>query len=105
MQNRIRRFVAALATAALVLTLAVPAAANNRAYQVDTEPATVPMIFDVLVMRPVGLAMTVVGTVAYVFPVAPIMAVTRPGDLGKPLGPLVGAPARFTFADPIGQHP
>ena len=105
MQNRIRRFAAALATAGLVLSLATPALASDRPYAVDAEPSAMPMIFDVLVMRPVGLAMTIVGTVTYVFPVAPIMAVTRPADLGKPIGPLVGAPARFTFSDPIGEHP
>jgi hypothetical protein len=105
MPNRIRRFSTALATASLVFALAHPALAMERSYDIGDEPSSVPMIFDVLVMRPIGLLMTGLGCVVYVVPVAPIMAITRPADIAKPLGPLVGAPARFTFKDPIGQHP
>jgi hypothetical protein len=40
-----------------------------------------------------------------VVPVAPIVALTRPTEIAKPLGPLVGGPMRFTFKDPLGHHP
>ena len=33
-----------------------------------------------------------------------LMGITRPGDLMKPFGPLVAAPGKFTFSDPLGQH-
>ena len=66
---------------------------------------SVPMLFDILLMRPMGLLMTAMGTAVYIFPVAPVMLLTRPSDVAKPLGPLVATPARFTFVDPIGQHP
>ena len=105
MPNLFRRLAAALAIAALIVGLAHPVAAADRMYDVDDKSATVPMIFDVLVMRPIGLMMTVTGAMVYVFPVAPIMAITRPTDIGKPLGPLVVTPGRFTFGDPIGEHP
>ena len=60
---------------------------------------------DALVMRPIGLLMTVVGTAVYLVPVAPIVALTRPTDIAKPIPYLIGAPARFTFKDPLGYHP
>jgi hypothetical protein len=104
MSNRIRHFAAAFATAGLALTLALPARAD-RMTDLSNAPSSVPMIFDVLVMRPIGLLATVMGTVFYVVPVAPIMALTRPTEIAKPMGPLIGAPARFTFKDPIGHHP
>jgi hypothetical protein len=105
MQDRFRRLAASLAIASLVLSLASPSLAEGRLAEVGDEVSSVPMIFDVVVMRPIGLTSTIIGSLFYLFPVMPIMAITRPSDIGKPLGPLVGAPARFTFKDPIGQHP
>jgi hypothetical protein len=105
MQDRIRRLAVGLATAGLVLSLANPTFAEGRLAELGDEPSAVPMIFDVAVMRPLGLTAVVVGAIFYVVPVAPIMAITRPADIGKPLGPLVGTPVRFTFKDPIGHHP
>ena len=105
MLHRFRSVVAALAIASLVLGLASPALAVGRMAEGDDDPSSVPMIFDVAVMRPLGLLATIGGTMFYLFPVAPLMAITRPADIAKPLGPLVGVPARFTFKDPIGHHP
>ena len=102
MRNRIRSTL--FAVAVLALSLAQPAFAAS-SMDMGGEPSAVPMIFDVLVMRPIGLAMTAVGTVVYLVPVAPIMLVTRPTDIAKPIGYLIGAPASFTFKDPIGYHP
>ena len=102
MRNRTRRNV--FAAALLALSLAQPAFASSR-MEMGDEPSAVPMIFDALLMRPMGLLMTAVGTVIYIVPVAPIMLVTRPTDIAKPIGYLIGDPARFTFKDPIGQHP
>ena len=56
-------------------------------------------------MRPLGLLTCVVGAAFYLVPVAPIVALTRPSEIAKPLGPLVGGPMRFTFKDPLGHHP
>ena len=101
MQNRFRR---TLLAAALALSLAQPALASSSMTMGD-EPSTVPMAFDALLMRPIGLLMTGLGTVVYLVPVAPIMLVTRPTEIFKPIDYLIGAPARFTFKDPIGHHP
>ena len=103
MRIRIRAFVAALATAALILSLAAPAAAFTR--DMNNAPDQVPAVIDVLLLRPVGLVMTAAGVALYIFPVAPITMLVRPLDIAKPLGPLVVKPGRFTFADPIGYHP
>jgi hypothetical protein len=105
MQERIRRFTVALATAGLVFSLAAPTLAQSRLSEVGEEPSAVPMIFDAAILRPIGLLTVVGGTLFYIMPVAPIMALTRPADIGKPLGPLIGAPVQFTFRDPIGYHP
>ena len=75
MRNRTRRNV--FAAALLALSLAQPAFASSR-MEMGDEPSAVPMIFDALFMRPIGLLMTAVGTVVYIVPVAPIMLVTRP---------------------------
>ena len=104
MLNRIRHFSAALATAALALSLAVPARAD-RVTDTSAEPSYAPMIFDAVFLRPVGLVMTALGVAFYVVPVAPFMLVTRPTDVFKPLKPMVGYPVQFTFLDPIGVHP
>jgi hypothetical protein len=104
MLNRIRHVAAALATAGLALTLAAPARAD-RVAETSMEPSSVPVIFDIAVMRPIGLLTCVIGAAFYVVPVAPIVALTRPTEIAKPLGPLVGGPMRFTFKDPLGHHP
>ena len=62
------------------------------------------VVFDALVLRPVGLVATIVGTVLFVVPVAPVVALTRPTDLSKPFDALVMRPLRYTFADPLGHH-
>ncbi len=103
MRNRFRTLIAATLTGALILAAASPVAAYDR--ETDELNHSVPMLFDILIMRPIGLAMTIGGVALYAFPVAPFTLLTRPADVGKPLGLLVATPARFTFVDPIGQHP
>jgi hypothetical protein len=103
MRNRFRTLVSALAVAALIFSLASPAAAFTR--DDGDRPNAVPIVIDVLILRPAGLIMTALGTAFYVFPVAPLTALVRPTDITKPLGPLVVRPAKFTFGDPLGYHP
>ena len=100
----IRGFAAALVGVAL-LASSVPA--HAQAFNKDTSgvPGQVPVVVDVMLLRPLGLLMTAGGLVLYAFPVLPLTAVTRPSDIFKPLGPLVAAPAKFTFSDPLGYHP
>jgi len=83
--------------------LSVPSAASAFTGNEEVDPGSVNVIFDVLVLRPIGLAVTIGGAVAYGL-TAVIVGITRPKDITKPLEPLVLAPARYTFVDPIGHH-
>ncbi|MGH0028787.1 MAG: hypothetical protein ACQGVC_03280 [Myxococcota bacterium] len=95
----------AILTLVLALGLASPVSAASALSRDDgSQEKAVPVVVDVLVLRPMGLAMTALGAVVYAFPVAPLTAMTRPSDLGKPFKMLVATPARYTFADPLGQH-
>jgi hypothetical protein len=107
MPARLRSFVVALTIAALLGTTAAPAFAQSFGAQDDTSAyqSSVPMVFDVLLLRPIGLTMLVGGTALYGLFVLPITALTRPTEIWKPALPLIVAPAKFTFSDPLGQHP
>jgi len=103
MRIRMRAWVTGLAIAALVLGMASPSLAYTRGD--NDEPNRVPIVIDLLVLRPAGLLMTAAGVGFYLFPVAPMTALVRPTEIAKPLGPLVVKPGRFTFVDPLGYHP
>lgn len=111
MLAQLRSLVAALTIAALLTGIAAPAFADDDPFNSNfsssdnAQEASVPVIFDILLLRPLGLLMTVGGVVLYAFPVLPITAITRPTQIFKPLGPLVATPARYTFSDPLGSHP
>ena len=62
-----------------------------------------PVLLDAFILRPVGLALTAVGTALFV-PAAAVVGATRPTDIGKPFQMLVANPFRYTFMDPLGQH-
>ena len=66
--------------------------------QPDPDPAEVAA--DALVVRPVGVAATVVGAAIYVVAL-PFAAIA--GDIHTPARSLVGAPARFTFQRRLGD--
>lgn len=100
MFSKLRGLVVTVMICAL-LSAPSAAAAFTRSEEVDEHSVNV--VFDALVLRPIGLVVTIGGAVAYGVTAA-IVGITRPKDLGKPLEPLVLAPARYTFVDPIGQH-
>jgi hypothetical protein len=105
MFSRLRSFVAALTIAALLTAYSGPALAGAlQDDDMDDMSSSVPVVVDVLVLRPLGLLMTAGGILFYAFPVLPLTAITRPTQIFKPLGPLVADPARFTFSDPLGHH-
>jgi hypothetical protein len=104
MQPSFRALVSAIASLALIVSLASQAGAATFSRDDGDIESSVPVVVDLLVLRPLGLAMTALGVVVYAFPVAPLTAITRPSEIGKPLGPLVATPARYTFSDPLGQH-
>jgi hypothetical protein len=101
MFSNLRGLAAALVICALLA--AAPSSADSFSSNRSVEARAVPVIFDALFLRPIGLVMTISGAVVYGVSV-PFVAMTRPTDLGTPLEPLVLKPARYTFVDPIGQH-
>ena len=104
MSRTTRSLVAALLSGALLLGSAAPALADTIKMAGNNEQSRqVPVVFDAMFLRPIGLLVTAVGTVSFCA-IAPIMALTRPTDLGKPFQALVMAPARYTWVDPLGYH-
>lgn len=99
-----RRLTKSILLLTIILGLALPASANTLSRDNGDIQNRVPILVDVMLLRPLGLVTTALGAVIYAFPVAPITAITRPGDLMKPFGPLVATPGKFTFSDPLGQH-
>ncbi len=105
MHHRFRSVASAILTLVLVLGLASPAAAASALGRDHGDlEGSVPVVLDVLLLRPIGLAMTFAGAALYAFPVAPLTAMTRPSDLAKPFKLLVVVPAKYTFVDPLGLH-
>lgn len=101
MSSKLRGLVVTIMISAL---LSVPSAASAFTTSDEVDAGSVNVIVDALILRPIGLAVTIGGVVAYGVTAA-IVGITRPKDIAKPLGPLVITPARYTFVDPIGQHP
>ena len=104
MFSKLRGLVATLVVCALLAVSAAPASAATLASNSSEQQRSVNVLFDAFVLRPLGLVLTISGAVAYGVVVAPLVAMTRPSDLGKPLEPLVLRPARYTFVDPLGEH-
>lgn len=64
----------------------------------------VPVVIDAMFLRPMGLMLTAGGAVLAVVPTL-FTLMTRPTDVVKPLEALVATPFRYTFLDPLGEHP
>jgi hypothetical protein len=90
-------------TVMICALLSVPSAASAFTEPEDVDESSVNVVVDALILRPIGLVVTIGGAVVYGVTAA-IVGITRPKDIAKPLEPLVLAPARYTFVDPIGQH-
>jgi hypothetical protein len=104
MSRSIRSLVAVSLTSALLLSSAAPALADTMKSSDNNEQArSVPVVFDALFLRPIGMIVTGLGAATFCA-IAPIMAITRPTDMGGPFRALVMAPARYTWVDPLGTH-
>ncbi len=99
MLRRFRRLTGAFAVAALIVGHAAPASADME----NIDPHAVPAIFDLFVLRPLGLAVTAVGAIAFV-PAALLTAMIRPTDIDKPYEFFVKEAFTFTFLDTLGSH-
>jgi len=82
------------------LTHAAPASAVIRT---GFRQELTPPFVDLVVTRPLGLAVSAVGVAAF-FPVAALTAVVAPRDIGVPFKVLVWKPIEYTFVDRLGAH-
>jgi hypothetical protein len=96
----LRTLPATLAVAGLLL---VGTAAPAGAAVEDIDQNQVHPIFDLIVLRPLGLGVTALGVAVFV-PAALVTAVVRPSDIDKPFDYLVMQPFGYTFQDPLGTH-
>jgi hypothetical protein len=88
-------------TAAAVLAICVGSAQAQVTEEVDTAPSGVAMAADLLIVRPLGLVATVLGTGLFVLqlPLSLIQG-EPPNDAARKL---VVEPAQFTFSRPLGD--
>lgn len=98
------RKLAAVFALASVLTLGATPALALQDEGMRAREKSVPVVIDALIMRPLGLMLTAGGAVFSVVPTM-ITLLTRPTDVMKPLNELVATPFRYTFLDPLGEHP
>ena len=112
MLNQFRRFTAAICITALLAGVVVPSSAtamnegSSFINSTDSEAnnMTSPIMLDLVLLRPVGLATMAVSTVLFVVPVLPLTLITRPTEIKKPFEAMVMKPARFVWSDPLGTH-
>jgi len=92
-----------IATASLLLAASTVAGASDVLRYADSpedEPTEVSIAADLLVVRPLGLVATILGTTAF-FLGLPFAAMA--GDIATPGRVLVEEPAQFTFDRPLGR--
>lgn len=98
-----KKSVILLVAAVLVVSWAVcPALAEEEKYQYDSEEFSdaVTMGVDLVVVRPIWLVATVLGTAAFIVS----LPFTIPGgNTGEAAQKLVVAPAKYTFTRPLGK--
>lgn len=97
----VRKFLISLSLAACTALAGMPAQASDAPRSVDGAPSAGAMTIDLLVVRPVSLVATVLGTAVFIVQ-APVSMFHENG-LQTTGRKLVYEPAHFTFARPIGD--
>jgi hypothetical protein len=87
-----------VAAAVLATATVAPARAQDR--MVSSQPTAGEMTVDALLLRPLGLVGTVLGTGAFIVTL-PFSAIG--GNVGEAADQFVVKPARYTFARPLGN--
>jgi hypothetical protein len=100
MSARLRRLCAAIVAFSLFLAAGATHAAD---ISMEEEEAKTPVVFDAMIMRPLGIAALGVGTGLFCAAL-PIVAITRPSGIGKVGHILIVRPAKYIWADPLGTH-
>ena len=93
------RFTTLIAAAAFALT-AMTAQTDERD-GIDDSPSAAAMAFDLVLVRPLGLVATVLGTGLFILDLPLSIAMGEPPS--EPAKKLVAEPAAFTFRRPLGQ--
>lgn len=99
-----RKFLVLLVSAGLLAALVAPpaTAAGKKAYEQTsvTQVSGEAMIFDFFFLRPLGIAATALGSGLFI---ATLPFSLPGGNAGEAAKKLVGEPAKFTFARPLGH--
>jgi hypothetical protein len=101
MEGTMRNVSKFVAAALASVMLAGPALATQEF--TDVEASHVGVVFDLLVMRPVGLIGLGIGAVLWL-PAAAMTAAVQPSEIGRPTEVLILKPYRYVFDDSIGSH-
>ncbi len=102
MSHQIRTVAAVLAASAVLLGSAAPAAAGID-QGLGAMARSTPVFFDMVVLRPLGFALTAMGMVVFAA-TSPLVLITRPTDIARPFKVLVARPFKYTFVDALGEH-
>lgn len=94
--------VVAAATLAAAMHAPVALAEESGYSSVNDHPSAGAMAFDLLAVRPLGLASLVIGSTLFVLQLPFDIAVED--GVRAPFEALVAKPARFTFARPLGSN-
>ena len=95
--NRHKSLVSAVAAVCMILTASF---ARAEQYATDVPPTAEAMAGDVLFVRPLGLAATILGMATFIV----ALPFTIPsGSVGSSAKVLIGEPASYTFSRPLGQ--
>ncbi len=91
-----------LIAAVLLFTWAAsPALAGEKQYVTGEDRNAASMIFDLVLLRPLGLAATVIGTAFFIVSL-PVSVLG--GNTGEAAKKLVVEPAKYTFSRPLGAE-
>ena len=95
----VKRILLIILIVSLVITpFATPALAQE--YFEREDPSGASMLFDTIMVRPIGIVATAVGAVFYVVSLPFSALGSNVGEAGEKL---VKEPARFTFKRPLGE--
>jgi hypothetical protein len=101
MLRHLRTLLAALAVIGMLAVPVTSAFAATSVEMVENEKA--PPMVDLLLMRPLGLAMLATSAVLWV-PAQTFTMMIRPRDYMKPIDYMLWRPTKFVFVDPLGEH-
>lgn len=102
MTRRLRGLCLLFASALLIVSTAAPAAADATSSRgLSADMARPSPVIDAIVLRPLGILATAVGTMGFVM-ASPIFLVTRPQEIDEPFKALVAHPAWWTWGRPLG---